>query len=114
MKDEQSVPVVKKKTQISVVDFLPYYGKYPVGVKDKNGKDICYGHTVLHQGERHLVGYRYETTMLKIPHTIFYTELKGQHNVEILNIVTAAEEYLIIGYDYEPFIQKLAKEVEIV
>lgn len=97
-----------EKLRITVTDFLPQWNKYPIGSKDKYGREICYGHTVKDdRGEEHLIAYRYGKTVLKQPFTIFYASITEYANIEILNKVTACEEWLIIGYKQEPFIRQL-------
>ncbi len=103
----------KEKFRISVIDFMPYYRKFPIGHKDKNGKDICLGDTVLSNGDNHLIGYRYGQYCLKQPNTVHSIMLKSYENVEVLNQLTAAQEWLIIGYIGEPLIDKLKEEINI-
>jgi hypothetical protein len=99
----------KQKIRISIIDFLPEFRKHPTGKTDCNGKDICYGDIVKLRDQTHFVSYRYGNICLKQPGTIHTINLTDYSQVEVTNICGAAQDYLIIGYDDEPFIQELQK-----
>lgn len=99
------------KLKITVVDFLPYFGKYPTEIKDDQGKDVCYGHAVKYRGERWLVMYRYGKAVLKQPYQMYYIGLPPDGMV-VTNEVVSCEEYLISGHTTEPFIQQLIADQE--
>lgn len=98
-----------QKVKISIIDFMPEFRKHSIGSTDVNGKDICYGDTVEHNGQNHFVSYRYGTPCLKQPNTMHTIGLKDWSVVMVTNIFGAAQDYLIIGYDNEPFIQECLK-----
>ena len=102
-----SPPQEREKKRITVTDFLPQWEKYPTGQTDAKGKQICYGHTVLYRGSKHLIAYRYGETMLKQPFTIHALGIKDYTQVEVLNDVTAAADWLIIGHSDEPLIAEM-------
>ena len=102
----------KQKVKISIIDFMPFNGKYPVG-KDKNGTTIHYGDMVEYNGEKNwFVGYRYGEPMLK---QVGMMAMIGSQkykdgdfsNVEKVNVFGAGTDWLIIGYTDEPLIQEL-------
>lgn len=97
----------KEKYKISATDFLPEWEKHPTGDIDVNGKEICYGHAVKHNNEIHYVGYRYGYKALKQPFTMHTLSPSDWSKLEVTNTVGAFADYLIIGYNDEPFIQKL-------
>lgn len=93
-----------QKVKISIIDFLPKFKEYKTGKTDINGKGICYGDTVSYRGENHFVAYRYGMTCLKQPFTAHTLNPTDWSVVEVTNICGAAQDWLIIGYDNEPFI----------
>ena len=95
------------KVRISTTDFLLQWEKHPIGHVDKNGKAICYGHTLRYADEDLLVAYRYGATVLRLPFAMAGLKLRDYRRTEVLNVVTAAEDWLIIGYENEPFIEGL-------
>jgi|GEM_PF-1828761 len=100
-------PAEPVKVRISATDFLRKWEQYPIGATDKNGKAICYGHTVSYNGEQLLVCYRYGNTILKQPFMLAGLSLNDYTAVEVTNQVTACEDWLIIGLSDEPFIKAL-------
>lgn len=103
----EEVGIIKHKIKIDIIDFIPEYGKHKTGIKDKNGEILCLGDTVEdYREEKHFVAYRYGKFCLKQSDTIHYLSLKD-NEVTKLNIVTAASDYLIIGYSDEPLFEDL-------
>lgn len=98
-----------QKVRISIIDFLPEFRKHPIGETDKNGTVIHYGDTVSTDGQNFFVAYRYGKTVLKQPETAHHIGISDYSRVEVTNICGAAMDYLIIGYDNEPFIQECLK-----
>lgn len=98
-----------QKVKISIIDFMPEFRKHSIGSTDINGKDICYGDTIAYNGQNHFMAYRYGRPTLKQPFTAHTINPADWSKVEVTNIFGAAQDYLIIGYDNEPFIQELLK-----
>ena len=98
-----------KKVKISIIDFMPEFRKHSIGEVDKNGTDIHYGDTVSKDGQNYFVAYRYGKTVLKQPETAHHIGISDYSRVQVENIFGAAMDYLIIGYDNEPFIQECLK-----
>lgn len=99
----------KQKVKISIIDFMPEFKNHKTGEVDSKGLDIHYGDTVEYNGKNHFVSYRYGKVCLKQPDTIHTVILGDYSKVTVQNIFGAAMDYLIIGYDDEPFIQELLK-----
>lgn len=100
-----------EKVRISVIDFMPFYNKVEAG-KDKNGITVYYGDTVKYNDENWLIGYRYGHAMLKqIGMMAMISSEKYKDgdfsNVERQNIMSSGQDWLIIGYDNDPFIQTI-------
>lgn len=101
----------EEKVRISVIDFIPYYGKVEAG-KDKNGEPVYYGDTVMYNNENWLLVYRYGNPMLK---QIGMIAMIGNekfkqgdfYGVQRQNIMTAGQDWLIIGYNNDPFIESI-------
>lgn len=98
-----------KKIKISIIDFLSQFRKHSINETDKNGTQIHYGDTVAKEGQNYFVAYRYGKTVLKQPETAHHIGISDYSRIEVTNICGAAMDYLIIGYDNEPFIQELLK-----
>jgi hypothetical protein len=101
----------EEKVRISVIDFMPLFGKVEAG-KDKNGTPVYYGDTVSYNNENFLIAYRYGDPMLK---QIGMMAMIGSpkykegdfYNTVRQNIMTAGMDWLIIGYENDPFIEKV-------
>jgi hypothetical protein len=101
----------EEKVRVSVIDFMPLYGKVMVG-KDKNGVTVHYGDTVKYNNENWLIAYRYGNPMLK---QIGMMAMIGNEkfkegdfsNVERQDIFAAGPDWLIIGYENDPLIEKV-------
>lgn len=101
-----------QKVRISIIDFLPYHGKYPVG-KDIDGNELYFGDMVeYNQDKNWFIGYRYGQIMLK---QIGMMAMIGSEkyktgdfsNVKKTNTIGAGPDWLIIGTDDDPFIEEL-------
>ena len=100
----------EEKVRISVIDFIPFYGKLEAG-KDKTGETVYYGDTVKYNNDNWIVGYRYGSPILKqIGMMAMISNDKYKvgdfSNVEKQNIMSAGQDWLIIGYDNDPLINK--------
>lgn len=97
------------KFRISFIDFMPQYGKFPIGAKDKEGTDLHVGDIVEDdKGEKHYIGYRYSSFMLKQPFTMHSIMVKKYDTHKKINEFWAVtDEYIIIGKTDEPFYEKI-------
>lgn len=96
------------KVRLTATDFIPLYEKCPIGRVDKNGKQICYGHTVRYQDQEFQVVYRYGTPMLKKPFEIACLVIAAYEQTEVLSRVTGGPFFVVVGHDDEQFIKDLA------
>jgi hypothetical protein len=100
-----------EKFRISIIDFLPQYGRFDVG-KYEDGANACLGDMVERNGEKWFIAYRYGKVMLK---QIGMMAMIGNESfdagdfssVKKLNIIGAGEDWLIIGYTNEPMYGRL-------
>lgn len=102
-----------QKFIISLTDFMPQLGKFPIGANDKEGAALHVGDIVEDEkGDKYFIGYRYGSYMLKQPHTIHSIMVKDYNRFTRVNEVWAVipGECLIIGYTSEPFYQTV-KEI---
>lgn len=101
----------EEKFRISIIDFMPYYRKVEAG-KDKNGETVYYGDMVEYNEENWFIGYRYGEPMLKRPGMMAMIGSKKYKegifdNCVRQNIFGAGADWLIIGYENDPFIEKI-------
>lgn len=108
----------KEKFRISVIDFLPMYGKMESDQKDENGNPLCVGDAIDRNGSKMLIGYRYGLFVLLPP--IFgmsYVSCPaGSMHTKLNEVVAAPGIWLIIGYTDEPFYEKVrdVKDIQVV
>lgn len=98
------------KFRISLIDFIPQLGKFPINQNDAEGSPLHIGDIVKDErGEKHFIGYRYGEYMLKQPHTIHSIMVKDYSHYTRQNEVWAVlpGEWIIIGYDDEALYQKI-------
>lgn len=91
---------MSQKYRISLVDFLPFYRKFPIGSIDKEGEQLHLGDIVQDErGEKHFIGYRYGEYMLKQPFTAHSLMVKDYSRFTRVNELwgTSPGEWLIIG-----------------
>lgn len=105
--------MAEEKIRISIIDFLPFYGKLEAG-KDKNDTPVYYGDTVKYNDENWFIAYRYGSPMLKQVGMMAMIsspkyEVGDFYNVERQNIIGAGPDWLLIGNDNDPIIQKAKK-----
>lgn len=94
-----------QKFRISLLDFTPQLGKFPIGDNDKEGASLHIGDIVADEkGEKHFIGYRYGKYMLKQPFTMHSIMIKDYRNYTRLNEVwdVIPGEWLVIGFTDEP------------
>src|SRR5690242_7752809 len=102
----------KDKIKVSIIDFMPYYKKFEVG-KYKDGSPACLGDVVEYRGENNwFISYRYGEVMIKQFGMMAMIGMKGFKEgdfsaVEKTNIFGAGTDWLIIGYEDEPMIEKI-------
>ena len=104
---------MESKFRISFVDFMPQYGKIPIGHKDSTGADLSLGDIVQDEkGEKYYVGYRYGSFMLKQPFTIHYIMPKTfDRYTKINELWGVINECIIIGLVNEPLYDQI-KDIE--
>lgn len=98
------------KFRILISDFIPHFRKFPINEKDKEGKELYFGDTVIRNEEKYLIGYRYgKVSLLPIPLGIHSIQLKDYSHLEQLQQLTAVhpDGWLIIGYKDEPLFEDL-------
>lgn len=105
-----------EKLRISIIDFMPFYGKVSAG-KDKDGTEVFYGDMVKYNDENWFIAYRYGKPMLKQVGMMAMIgspkfEKGDFYNCERQNILGAGPDWLIIGYESDPFIQKIKQLTE--
>ncbi len=105
------------KFRISIIDFMPFYEKVEAG-KDKNGEQLYYGDLVVYNEEDWFIGYRYGSPMLKQPGMMAMISAERYKdgvfdNVEKKkNTFGAGVDWLIIGHEGDPFIDKIKLMVD--
>jgi hypothetical protein len=100
---------MRQKFRISFIDFMPQYGKFPIAAKDGEGNDLHVGDIVQDdKGDKHYIGYRYGSFMLKQPFTMHSIMVKDYSRFKKINeLWSVMSEYIIIGYDTEPFYEAI-------
>lgn len=96
---------MQEKFRISFLDFMPQYGKFPIGANDKEGNPLHLGDIVADdKGEKHYIGYRYGDYMLKQPFTMHSIMVKDYSRFTRLNEMWGMMpgEWIIIGFTKEP------------
>jgi hypothetical protein len=96
------------KTNITVTNFIPELKKHSTGLLDSKGSKIYYGDVVISKNEKYIVCYRYGSTHLKQPMTIFTITPSCFSAYTIIDEVWATNDNLICGYDDDEFIIKLS------
>jgi hypothetical protein len=97
------------KFRISFTDFIPQYGKFPIDAKDGEGTELHVGDIVQDQtGDKHYIGYRYGSFMLKQPFTMHSIMVKNYDNYKKVNELWGVmNEWIIIGKTDEPFYERI-------
>ncbi len=102
----------KQRFKISIIDFIVENGKHEVG-KDKLGNTVCLGDLVKYNNEDNwFIVYRYGNILLKQVGMIAMIGsihfVSGDFsNVEKQNAFASGVDWLAIGYEDEPFYEKV-------
>ncbi len=95
------------KFAISVIDFIPQTGKFSIGEKDSTGQELCVGDIVEKASEKYMIAYRYGSFVLKPAMSICYILIKDYSEITKLNEVWSTPDLLIVGFQSEPFYEKV-------